>query len=162
MYLCLSFHSRIFDIDQGMAHESFRSVHVSGFKTFKLSPTTELSVVPVGDDEATFKSSLRGGEIDNPIGPRALDEVQRDRTVTFTFPAVSSFDVVLTSQDFADVDQGRNWHFGGPSALVCGVVHNCLDFECPAGYHLRTMAEFLVCNDRRCAAEDRDICCYKE
>lgn len=156
------FYFTVFDIDQGMAHESFRAVYISGFDQFKVSPTTELTVTPNGNDTATFRSSLRGGEIDNPIGPRALDDVQKDRTVTVTFPAVSSFDIDFISSDYAHLDQGRNWMFGGPSALTCGTVHNCLDFECPAGYHLRTMAEFLVCGGRKCAAQDRDICCYEE
>ena len=71
-------------------------------------------MIPFGSDTVTFRSSLCGGAIDNPIVPRA------DRTVTVTFPAVSLFDDHFVSKDYAHLEQ--SWMFGGPSALTCGLV----------------------------------------
>lgn len=150
-----------YDIDQGMSHESRESVSVWGFQQFKISEDSELDVIPLADDAAVFQSTLRGGKVDNPKHPRFLTEMEEERTVVLTMPATSEFQVTLTESNYADVDQGRNILFSGPSSSVCGREHLCIDYICPAGYHIRTMAEFLVCEGRRCEPKDRDQCCYE-
>ena len=150
-----------YDIDQGMSHESRESVSVWGFQEFKVPEDTELEIIPLGDDAAIFQSSLRGGKVDNPKHPRFLTEVEEERTVVLTMPATSEFQVTLTESNYASVEQGRNFLFSGPSSSVCGREHLCIDYTCPPGYHIRTMAEFLVCEGRRCEPKDRDACCYE-
>jgi hypothetical protein len=155
------FYLTFYDIDQGMSHESRESVSIWGFQQFKVAEDTELDVIPLGDDAATFQSTLRGGKVDNPKHPRFLTEVEEERTVVLTMPATSEFQVTLTESNYASVEQGRNFLFSGPSSSVCGREHLCIDYICPAGYHIRTMAEFLVCQGRRCEPKDRDTCCYE-
>jgi len=150
-----------YDIDQGMSHESRESVSVYGFQEFKVSQDTELDIIALGDDAATFQSTLRGGKVDNPKHPRFLTEVEEERTVVLTMGATSEFQVTLTESNYAAVEQGRNFLFSGPSSSVCGREHLCIDFICPAGFHIRTMAEFLVCEGRKCEPKDRDTCCYE-
>jgi len=150
-----------YDIDQGMSHESREAVSVFGFQQFKVSNETELDIVAHGENAATFQSTLRGGKVDNPKHPRFLTEVEEERTVVLTMPETSEFQVTLLESNYAAVDQGRNFLFSGPSSSVCGRERLCIDFICPAGFHIRTMAEFLVCDGRRCEQKDRDHCCYE-
>jgi hypothetical protein len=151
----------LYDIDQGMDHASRESVTVSGFSEYRVAEETELRIEVLGDDSATFTSSLRGGKVDNPTHPMALTNAEKERTVVLKFPETSEFSLTFSESDYADEDQGRNLLFSGPSSMVCGREHMCTDYICPDGYHIRTMAEFLVCSGRRCAESDRDTCCYE-
>jgi len=151
----------LYDIDQGMDHSSRESVTVRGFSEYRVGEETELRIEVMGDDSATFTSSLRGGKVDNPTHPMALTNAEKERTVVLKFPETSEFSLSFSEADYADADQGRNLLFSGPSSMVCGREHMCTDYICPDGYHIRTMAEFLVCSGRRCAESDRDTCCYE-
>jgi len=151
----------LYDIDQGMDHASRDSVTARGFSEYRVAEETELRIEVLGDDSATFASSLRGGKVDNPTHPMALTNAEKERTVVLKFPETSEFSLSFSESDYADADQGRNLLFSGPSSMVCGREHMCTDYICPDGYHIRTMAEFLVCSGRRCAEADRDICCYE-
>jgi len=151
----------LYDIDQGMDHASRESVTVRGFSEYRVGEETELRIEVMGDDSATFTSSLRGGKVDNPTHPMALTNAEKERTVVLKFPETSEFSLSFSEADYADTDQGRNLLFSGPSSMVCGREHMCTDYICPDGYHIRTMAEFLVCSGRRCAESDRDTCCYE-
>lgn len=151
----------LFDIDQGMDHASRESVTVRGFSEYRVAEETELRIEVLGDDSATFMSSLRGGKVDNPTHPMALTNAEKERTIVLKFPETSEFSISFAEADYADEDQGRNLIFSGPSSMVCGREHMCTDYICPDGYHIRTMAEFLVCSGRRCAESDRDTCCYE-
>jgi len=151
----------LYDIDQGMDHASRESVTVQGFSEYRVAEETELRIEVLGDDSAVFTSSLRGGKVDNPTHPMALTNAEKDRTVVLKFPETSEFSLSFSEADYADADQGRNLMFSGPSSMVCGREHMCTDYICPDGYHLRTMAEFLVCSGRRCEVSDRDTCCYE-
>lgn len=150
-----------YDIDQGMDHASRRAVTVRGFTEYRVAEESELRIEVLGDDSASFRSSLRGGKVDNPSHPMALTGTEKERTVVVKFPALSEFSVSLDESNYADVNQGRNFLFSGPSSMVCGREHMCTDYVCPSGYHIRTMAEFLVCAGRRCGNSDRDTCCYE-
>jgi len=151
----------LYDIDQGMDHASRESVTVNGFSEYRVAEETEMRIEVLGDDSATFTSSLRGGKVDNPTHPMALTNAEKERTVVLKFPETSEFSLNFSESDYADEDQGRNLLFSGPSSMVCGREHMCTDYICPDGYHIRTMAEFLVCTGRRCAESDRDTCCYE-
>jgi hypothetical protein len=151
----------LYDIDQGMDHASRESVTVRGFSEYRVAEETELRIEVLGDDSATFTSSLRGGKVDNPTHPMALTNAEKERTVVLKFPATSEFSLSFSESDYADEDQGRNLIFSGPSSMVCGREHMCTDYICPDGYHIRTMAEFLVCAGSRCSESDRDTCCYE-
>jgi len=151
----------LYDIDQGMDHSSRESVTVRGFSEYRVAEETELRIEVLGDDSATFTSSLRGGKVDNPIHPMVLTNAEKERTVVLKFPQTSEFSISFSEAAYADSDQGRNLLFSGPSSMVCGREHMCTDYICPDGYHIRTMAEFLVCTGRRCAESDRDTCCYE-
>jgi len=151
----------LYDIDQGMDHASRESVTVNGFSEYRVAEETELRIEVLGDDSAIFTSSLRGGKVDNPTHPMALTNAEKERTVVLKFPETSEFSLTFSETNYADEDQGRNLLFSGPSSMVCGREHMCTDYICPDGYHIRTMAEFLVCSGRRCAESDRDTCCYE-
>jgi len=151
----------LYDIDQGMDHASRESVTAHGFSEYRVAEETELRIEVLGDDSASFTSSLRGGKVDNPTHPMALNNAEKERTVVLKFPETSEFSLTFSESDYADEDQGRNLLFSGPSSMVCGREHMCTDYICPDGYHIRTMAEFLVCSGRRCAEADRDTCCYE-
>jgi len=151
----------LYDIDQGMDHSSRESVTARGFSEYRVAEETELRIEVLGDDSATFTSSLRGGKVDNPTHPMALTNAEKERTVVLKFPETSEFSLSFSESDYADEDQGRNLLFSGPSSMVCGREHMCTDYICPDGYHIRTMAEFLVCTGSRCAETDRDTCCYE-
>jgi len=151
----------LYDIDQGMDHASRESVTARGFSEYRVAEETELRIEVLGDDSATFTSSLRGGKVDNPTHPMALTNAEKERTVVLKFPETSEFSLTFSEAAYADADQGRNLLFSGPSSMVCGREHMCTDYICPDGYHIRTMAEFLVCSGRRCAESDRDTCCYE-
>lgn len=151
----------LYDIDQGMDHASRESVTARGFSEYRVAEETELRIEVLGDDSATFTSSLRGGKVDNPTHPFALTNAEKERTVVLKFPATSEFSLSFSESSYADEDQGRNLLFSGPSSMVCGREHMCTDYICPDGYHIRTMAEFLVCSGRRCTESDRDTCCYE-
>jgi len=151
----------LYDIDQGMDHSSRESVTARGFSEYRVAEETELRIEVLGDDSATFTSSLRGGKVDNPTHPMALTNAEKERTVVLKFPPTSEFSLSFSESAYADEDQGRNLLFSGPSSMVCGREHMCTDYICPDGYHIRTMAEFLVCAGKRCAESDRDTCCYE-
>jgi hypothetical protein len=151
----------LYDIDQGMDHASRESVTARGFSEYRVAEETELRIEVLGDDSATFTSSLRGGKVDNPTHPMALTNAEKERTVVLKFPETSEFSLTFSEAAYADEDQGRNLLFSGPSSMVCGREHMCTDYICPDGYHIRTMAEFLVCAGRRCEESDRDTCCYE-
>lgn len=151
----------LYDIDQGMDHASRESVTARGFSEYRVAEETELRIQVLGDDAATFTSSLRGGKVDNPTHPMALTNAEKERTVVLKFPETSEFTLTFSEAAYADEDQGRNLLFSGPSSMVCGREHMCTDYICPDGYHIRTMAEFLVCSGRRCVESDRDTCCYE-
>jgi len=150
-----------YDVDQGMDHSSREAVTVRGFTEYRVGAETELRIEVLGDDVATFTSSLRGGKVDNPTHPMALTNAEKERTVVFKFPQSSEFAVSFSDSNFADGEQGRNLIFSGPSSMVCGREHMCTDYICPDDYHIRTMAEFLVCTGSRCNESDRDTCCYE-
>jgi len=155
------FYFTLYDIDQGMDHSSRESVTARGFSEYRVAEETEIRIEVLGDDSATFTSALRGGKVDNPTHPMALTNAEKERTVVLKFPETSEFSISFSESSYADTDQGRNLLFSGPSSMVCGREHMCTDYICPEGYHIRTMAEFLVCTGRRCAESDRDTCCYE-
>merc|ERR1711957_553712 len=135
---------------------------MGGFDSYRLSDGTSLEVEELGDSSAIFSSSMRGGKVDNPTSPLSLSHLQRERSVVASFSDVSEFSVQLSEENYAS-SQGRNWFFAGPSSIVCSREAKCSTFECPDGYHIRTMAEFLVCAGSRCTtADDQDTCCYEE
>jgi len=157
-----AFYFTFFDLDQGRAHESRELATIRGFDNYQLSDGTSLDVEELGDSSAIFSSSMRGGKVDNPTSPLSLSHLQRERSVVVSFSDVSEFSVQLSEENYAS-SQGRNWFFAGPSSIVCGRESKCSTYECPVGYHTRTMAEFLVCAGSRCTtADDRDTCCFEE
>lgn len=156
------FYFTFFDIDQGMAHGSRKSITAHGLSDFKLDEHTELSLEYLDDTSVKFMSTERGNREDNPSNPSTLTREAAQRTVTLIYPEVSEFFISLEEANYADPSHGRNFLFSGPSSMVCGKDHTCMHFDCPHDYHLRTMAEFLLCSDQHCTASDRDTCCYKE
>jgi len=155
------FYFTIFDLDHGMSHESRERVTVTGFEQYRISGESEIEVTQLDDGAATFSSMSRGGKIDNPASPLAIDNLQRSRTVTLAFPEVDSFNVKLAEIQYAD-PQGRNFFFSGPSMLVCKKEGKCSSYTCPDGFKKRQQAEFLVCLEAKCSAMDRDTCCFEE
>jgi len=158
-----AFYFTFFDLDQGRAHEAREKATIRGFDSYRLSGGTSLDVEELGDSSAIFSSSMRGGKVDNPASPLSLSHLQRERSVHLEFSDVSEFSVQLAEENYASSNEGRNWFFAGPSSIVCGRESKCSTYECPDGYHTRTMAEFLLCEGSRCTtADDRDTCCYEE
>jgi len=156
-----SFYFTFFDLDQGRAHEAREKATIRGFDSYRLSDGTSLEVEELGDSSAIFSSSMRGGKVDNPTSPLSLSHLQRERSVVVSLADVSEFSVQLSEENYAS-SQGRNWFFAGPSSIVCSRESKCSTYECPDGYHIRTMAEFLVCAGSPCTRHDRDTCCFEE
>jgi hypothetical protein len=156
-----SFYFTFFDLDQGRAHEAREKATIRGFDSYSLSDGTSLEVEQLGDSSAIFSSSMRGGKVDNPTAPLSLSHLQRERSVVVELSDVSEFSVQLSEENYAS-SQGRNWFFAGPSSIVCSSESKCSTYECPTGYHTRTMAEFLVCAGSPCTRHDRDTCCYEK
>jgi hypothetical protein len=161
-----------FDSDHGMAHESRESITVSGFSSYHLTDMSALDVTELGQGlseeslaagsgAAHFTSTMRGGKVDNPVGPRTLTRLQQDRTVALLFSGKSSFGVTLSETGYAN-PQGRNFYFSGSSALVCPEDARCTSYTCPNGYTRRMDAEFRVCAGKPCSDADTDNCCYAD
>ena len=161
-----------FDSDHGMAHESRESVSVSGFSSYHLTDNSALDISEVGEGlsedalaagtgAATFTSTMRGGKVDNPVGPATLTRLQQDRTVAMLFSGKSSFSVTLAETGYAN-PQGRNFYFSGSSALVCPEDARCTTYDCPDNYTLRMDAEFRICSGKPCTEIDNDNCCYAD
>jgi len=155
------FYFTIFDLDHGMSHESRERVTMTGFEQYRISGNSEIEVTQLDDGAATFSSMARGGKIDNPDQPLAIDGLQKSRTVTLAFPEVDNFYVKLAEIQYA-APQGRNFFFSGPSMLVCKREGKCSTYECPKGYGKRQNSEFVVCLESTCSAMDRDTCCFEE
>jgi len=156
------FYLTFFDFDQGLAHGARETATVSGSEAFMLSDDTEVEVEGQTEDgTVVFASSMRGGKLDNPVFPGTLTHLQEDRSVTLLFRDTSSFSVTLEELGYPDSAQGRNFLFSGPSDLACPREHRCVEYHCPNGYHIRTMAEFLLCDGETCGEHDLDTCCYE-
>merc|ERR1719329_1303681 len=156
-----AFYFSLLDLDQGRAHESREKVTLSGFSSYDVSRQTSLDVEDLAEDAAIFSSSMRGGKVDNPVSALSMNKLQRERSIVATFRGVSEFSATFSEENYADATQGRNWLLAGPSQLVCEREMKCTNYECPDGYHIRTMAEFLVCAHEECTEDDRETCCYE-
>merc|ERR1719197_1185046 len=66
------------DRDQGMSHESRESITVEGFSSYKAG--SDVAVEAKGQSLATFSSTLRGGNVDNPTSPYALSGMAERRS----------------------------------------------------------------------------------
>lgn len=186
----------VFDLDQGMDHESREKFILRGLVEYKLVNDTELKVENLGADigvsfssklqqqkrkvedyklvndstEAevenlgadvgvSFSSSQRGGKTDNPVNPFDLTSKQQKRAVMAKFPKGNGFSITWTESHFAGL-QGRNLLFAGASSLGCKREGSCSSFVCPDGFALRTMAEFLACDQNPCNDQDLHTCCF--
>lgn len=162
-----SFLFTFFDADHGMAHESREAVTVTGFSSFKYSDETALDVTETSTDDAalnagagvaTFTSTMRGGKVDNPTNPLALNNLQERRTVVLLFENKADFTVSAGESGYAN-PQGRNIFFAGSSALVCSAEAKCSSYTCPEGFGEKQDAEFEVCATKPCTAADTVKCC---
>jgi len=162
-----SFLFTFFDADHGMAHESREAITVTGFSSFKFSDATALDVTETSTDDAalnagagvaTFTSTMRGGKVDNPTNPLALNSLQERRTVVLLFENKADFIVSAGESGYAN-PQGRNMFFAGSSALVCEPEAKCSSYQCPEGFGEKQDAEFEVCASKPCTAADTVKCC---
>lgn len=144
------------DRDQGMSHESRESITVHGFSSFKAG--TDVAVVEQGDTAATFSSTLRGGNVDNPTSPHSLSGLAERRSAVLLFSDAGAFTMKIEESDYAN-PQGRNLLFAGRSGLLCEEKASCIDAKCPSGMALKLDAEFLECSSKPCGESDVALCC---
>jgi len=156
-----------FDADHGMAHESREAVTVSGFSSYKISNDSALDITETAVDDAalsagagvaTFTSTMRGGKVDNPTNPLALNNLQERRTVVLMFEGKSEFSVSAGESGYAN-PQGRNIFFAGSASIVCSPEAKCSSYICPEGFGEKQDAEFEVCATKPCSAADTVKCC---
>lgn len=156
-----------FDADHGMAHESREAVTITGFSSYKYTADTALDVTETAVDNAalaagagiaTFTSTMRGGKVDNPTNPLALNDLQARRTVVLMFENKADFTVSAGESGYAN-PQGRNIFFAGTSSVVCAAEAKCSSYQCPEGFGEKQDAEFEVCASRPCTAADTAKCC---
>merc|ERR1719174_1744381 len=150
-----------------MAHESREAMTVAGFSSFKYSDDTALDITETAIDNAalsngagvaTFTSTMRGGKVDNPTNPLALNDLQERRTVVLMFENKAEFTVSAGESGYAN-PQGRNIFFSGSSSMICRAEAKCSSFQCPEGFGEKQDAEFEVCATRPCTAADTAKCC---
>jgi len=162
-----SFLFTFFDADHGMAHESREAITVTGFSSFKYSEETALDITDTATDDAalaagagvaTFTSTMRGGNVDNPTNPLALNELQERRTVVLMFENKADFTVSAGESGYAN-PQGRNIFFSGTSSVVCLPEAKCSSYTCPEGFGEKQDSEFEVCSSKPCTAADTVKCC---
>lgn len=162
-----SFLFTFFDADHGMAHESREAITVTGFSSFKYSDETALDITPTATDDAslaagagvaTFTSTMRGGKVDNPTNPLALNALQERRTVVLMFENKADFTVSAGESGYAN-PQGRNIFFAGSSGMVCAEEAKCSSYTCPEGFGEKQDAEFEVCATKPCTGADTVRCC---
>lgn len=147
------------DRDEGMAHESSEAITMTGFSSFKAG--SDVGVNSISDTEATFSSTLRGGNVDNPRSPNVLSDIAERRTAVVLFKDTSQFDMKISETNYAN-PQGRNLLFAGRSGLLCEEKASCIDAKCPAGMALKLDAEFLECSSKPCDESDIAVCCRQK
>merc|ERR550532_789942 len=147
------------DRDQGMSHESRESITVDGFSSFKAG--SDVAVESKGESSATFSSTLRGGNVDNPTSPHSLSGLAERRSAVLLFAEAGKFNLRIEESDYAN-PQGRNLLFAGRSGLLCEEKASCIDAKCPSGMALKLDAEFLQCSSKACDDSDVAVCCRKK
>lgn len=147
------------DRDQGMSHESRESITVEGFSSYKSG--SDVAVDSKGPGMATFSSTLRGGNVDNPTSPHSLSGMAERRSAVLLFKDASSFNLKIDESDYAN-PQGRNLLFAGSSGVLCKERSRCINAKCPAGMALKLDAEFLECSSKPCGKSDIPVCCREQ
>lgn len=101
----------LFDIDESFASTSRETLWLSHFDSFVHSADTEVEIVHTGSErEVQLMSTQRGVNADNPTDASSLTDLQRRRSVQFSFSAVSSFTVVFA---ISLSSWGRSFYFSG-------------------------------------------------
>merc|ERR1719238_2144795 len=144
------------DRDQGMSHESRESITVEGFDSYKVG--SDVAVEAKGENLATFSSTLRGGNVDNPTSPYALSGMAERRSAVLLFKNTDKFKLKIEESNYAN-PQGRNLLFAGGSGVLCKEKSRCINAHCPAGMTLKVDAEFLECSSKPCGQADIPVCC---
>lgn len=147
------------DRDQGMSHESRESITVEGYSSYKAG--SDVAVAAKEKNVATFSSTLRGGNVDNPTSPYALSGMAERRSAVLLFKDTSKFNLRIEESDYAN-PQGRNLLFAGGSGVLCKEKSRCINAHCPAGMALKLDAEFLECSSKPCGKNDIPTCCRKQ
>jgi len=147
------------DRDQGMSHESRESITVEGYSSYKAG--SDVAVEAKGESLATFSSTLRGGNVDNPTSPYALSGMAERRGAVLVFKDTSKFNLRIEESDYAN-PQGRNLLFAGGSGVLCKEKSRCINAHCPAGMALKLDAEFLECSSKPSGKNDIPVCCRKK
>lgn len=147
------------DRDQGMSHESRESITVDGFSSYKAG--SDVAVEAKDVSLASFSSTLRGGNVDNPTSPYALSGMAERRSAVLLFKDTSKFNLRIDESDYAN-PQGRNLLFAGGSGVLCKEKSRCINAHCPAGMALKLDAEFLECSSKPCGKSDIPVCCRKK
>lgn len=142
----------VFDLDEQHDGGGKETVSVSKYSDYTLSSRSE-----VGFYEGEFRSLMYGTERDNPAHPLALTAEHMNHSITFSMPALPSFELNFT---VSPGWFGRNFLFGGPSNLVCDTRALCASHTCSSGLKLKKAAEHLVCSGKTCTRTDDKRCCF--
>jgi len=155
----------IIDLDEGWARAS-RKYTVINPQCEQLVTSVNTQVRTETTERGTvLMSSMRGGKIDNPKHPLALETAtQKERTATCLLKAgMDKITLLLGGANFAE-QQGRNFLIGGPSSLVCASRGLCSNFACPSGYNKKVHADWETCPNDPCLLNGEGLtkCCHKE
>merc|ERR1719281_415431 len=146
----------VVDADAGAAEGSSESVTMSGYESYAAGDDVEV------DEKSafagTFNSLMRGGKIDNPLGPMEMNQLQERRSVGFVYEE-PEFSMTVSESNYAN-PQGRNIFFTGATGALCGEQAKCTSLNCKQfGMLPQADAEFLAYRSGHCSESDRDFCC---
>jgi hypothetical protein len=108
----------ILDLDQNPNDKKRESVTPYGFETYTLSNNTEVEVLINDDGLTSFRSTTAGDGKDNPSDPMDLTDLQKARSVEFTFQNIDSFELFTQMTLGFKSQKGGNFIFSGPSSIV--------------------------------------------
>jgi len=120
------------DFDTGPEGNGTESITLAteSFTSYNITANSEIEVTDSGKGGTTFTATEWGRGADNPVHVLALNELQRNRAVTFLFPPVSEIKITL---DVGKGGGGRNIAFSGASSLVCDRVPPVTQFDSEMG-----------------------------
>ena len=102
-----------YDFDNGGTNREVLTM--SAFDSYNVMSNTEILVGPGSTFGRIFTATARGDGDDNPSDPMQLSELQRRRSVAFTYRQTSSINMTFDSQGTGN--GGRNFLFAGMYAV---------------------------------------------
>jgi len=145
----------VLDLDHGSLKGAKEIVRVKGAAYSNVTDDTECRLI----GESAYEASEEGTIADNPRNPFWLTDLQKRRSVSFTFKNVAKFRVTLEVTDpVPEKDTGRNFLLAGATNVICTKVPSCKHFTCPPDYVNLGEAEYVPGDDVETCCEPKASC----